>query len=111
MVKWAHFPPVHNKRAASDQCFCEEDNNAILPCNAFEVISVTNINLSFILSDIACFKIDYHIVLHKLTPQKSVIFKANQISINPFSITIGKNFRTLARVIIYWLLEWKQGEG
>ncbi|VVA92279.1 unnamed protein product [Arabis nemorensis] len=33
---WAHFPPVHNKRAASDQCFCEENNNAVLPCNALE---------------------------------------------------------------------------
>ncbi|CAN8313056.1 unnamed protein product [Cochlearia groenlandica] len=30
---WANFPQVHNKRAASDHCFCEEDNNAILPCN------------------------------------------------------------------------------
>ncbi|XP_010498851.1 PREDICTED: axial regulator YABBY 4-like isoform X2 [Camelina sativa] len=33
---WAHFPPVHNKRAASDHCFCVEDNNAIPSCNALE---------------------------------------------------------------------------
>ncbi|XP_010460130.1 PREDICTED: axial regulator YABBY 4 [Camelina sativa] len=33
---WAHFPPVNNKRATSDHCFCEEDNNAIPPFNALE---------------------------------------------------------------------------
>ncbi|KAF8082806.1 hypothetical protein N665_0807s0015 [Sinapis alba] len=33
---WANFPPVQNKRAASDQCFCEDDNNALLSCNALE---------------------------------------------------------------------------
>ncbi|KAG5385605.1 hypothetical protein IGI04_037075 [Brassica rapa subsp. trilocularis] len=31
---WANFPPVQNKRAASDQYFCEDDNNALLSCNA-----------------------------------------------------------------------------
>ncbi|KAL0705050.1 hypothetical protein Bca4012_071475 [Brassica carinata] len=30
---WANFPPVQNRRAASDQCFCEDDNNALLSCN------------------------------------------------------------------------------
>ncbi|KAJ4916487.1 Axial regulator YABBY 4 [Raphanus sativus] len=33
---WANFPPVQNKRAASDQFFYEDDNNALLSCNALE---------------------------------------------------------------------------
>ncbi|CAN8304349.1 unnamed protein product [Cochlearia groenlandica] len=32
---WAHFP-VHNKIAASDQCFCDEGNNPPLQCNALK---------------------------------------------------------------------------
>ncbi|CAF1977556.1 unnamed protein product [Brassica napus] len=39
---WAHFPPVQNKRTASDQCFCEEDNNVLLSCNALEDHEVSN---------------------------------------------------------------------
>ncbi|CAH8361489.1 unnamed protein product [Eruca vesicaria subsp. sativa] len=39
---WAHFPPMQNKRAASDQCYCEEDNNALLSCNALEDHEVSN---------------------------------------------------------------------
>ncbi|KAJ0237371.1 Axial regulator YABBY 4 [Hirschfeldia incana] len=39
---WAHFPPVQNKRAASGQCFCEEDNSGLLSCNAMEDHEVSN---------------------------------------------------------------------
>ena len=56
MVKWAHFPPVQNKRTASDQCFCEEDNNVLLSCNALEVIiSATNYVFTTVVS---CFKVN-----------------------------------------------------
>ncbi|CAH8386934.1 unnamed protein product [Eruca vesicaria subsp. sativa] len=33
---WANFPPVQNKRAASDQCFYEDENTALLSCNALQ---------------------------------------------------------------------------
>ncbi|KAL0699924.1 hypothetical protein Bca4012_056046 [Brassica carinata] len=48
VYQWAHFPPVQNKRAASDQCFCEEDDNVLLSCNALERLYLRRCRRSFI---------------------------------------------------------------